>query len=90
MPLHPNDHQILAAPEPEDFQPADLVPVCGPEDGWPRTKDGWLVKPGSLVDAFGASGMIVTKVLLGLEYGFRVELEGNGWAWLCECRKSKP
>jgi hypothetical protein len=67
-----------------------VVPLCGPPDGWPRTSDGWLVKPGSVVDAHGATGMVVRKVYDGGEYGYCVELESGsgseGWTALRACR----
>lgn len=69
---------------------AVVVPLCGPTDGWPRTGDGWLVRPGNVVDVSAMTGQTVRKVYDGGEYGFCVELESvrgsEGWVALRDCR----
>lgn len=81
------------SPSKPDFHSSSVsVPLfCGRPDGWPRTSDGWLVRPGSTVNVFGATKQVVRKVYDGGEYGFCVEIEDHhgpqGWAPLNKCWK---
>ena len=58
------------------------IPLKGPPDGWPRTKDGYLVKPGDTICSYDALG-VIRKIYDGGEYGFCAEWEDEdgpqGW-----------
>jgi hypothetical protein len=76
-------------PNPEPKHPTKLsIPIQGPQDGWPRTADGYLVRPGTTVRAHRCTS-VVRKVYDGGEYGHCVELENadgpQGWAALKDC-----
>ena len=65
------------------------VPLVGPSDGWPRTSDGHLVRPGSMVCVYGSVNQCVRNVYDGGEYGHCVQIEDaegpQGWAPLRDC-----
>ena len=65
------------------------IPLQGPPDGWPRTSDGFLVRPGSEIRFFNASG-VIRKIYDGGEYGHCAEVENadgpQGWVALRDSR----
>ena len=75
-----------------------MVPVINlftdHDDGWPRTKDGWLVKPGSVVH-FMNTWAKVTNIYDGVgDMGYCVEVEDGdgpqGWVRLSDCVMVPP
>ena len=61
------------------------IPLQGPDDEWPRTSDGFLVRPGSEIRFYNAVG-VIRKIYDGGEYGHCAEVENadgsQGWVAL--------
>lgn len=71
---------------------SDTIPIVGDPDGWPRTADGHLVRPGAMVFVHNSCNTI-RKIYDGGEYGHCVEVENadgpQGWAPLSDCYKKR-
>ena len=68
------------------------IPIQGTPDEWPRTADGFLVRPGSEIFFHNTKG-VIRKIYDGGEYGYCAEVEDaegpQGWVALKDSRMNE-
>lgn len=68
-------HEELTAKQPPtQLEKLETIPLQGEPDGWPRTKDGWLARPGMQIQNYAFAGTIRTIYKKGPK-NYMVEVE---------------